>query len=282
MFDVASVSKPITALAVLRLVESGRLSLDDTIQQWLPNSPASWSAISVRHLLAHRAGVRDYINTLPVAQVSLLDGLTNAGLLQLLTQDGRLDFSPGSAAAYSNSNYVLLAEIIARVTGQTYADHLRTTIFEPLGMHSTFVAGSAIPSNINLATNYANQTIPWGINLLTVGDMGIFSSVADLELLLRAFRSGRLVSAATAQSMTVAQSGQAINTAGEYYGFGWLVPGNITHPTVFAHSGMKDGFRSLTRVNQLMDLELLMLSNGGESSTQIMNDVRRVVQQTYD
>lgn len=282
VFDVASVTKPITAVAVLRLVEAGRLSLDDTIPQWVPNLPASWSAITVRHLLAHRSGVPDYITTLPVAQASRLDGLTNAGLLQRLTQEARLDFSPGSAAAYSNSNFVLLAEIIARVSGQTYSDHLRETIFEPLGMRSTFVTGATMPPNISQALNFASKTTTWGINLLTMGDMGIFSSVADLALLLRAFRSGLLVSAETAQAMTVAQSGQALNAGGEYYGFGWLMPGNTTQPTVFAHSGMKDGFRSIVRVNQQQDLELIMLSNGGESTSNVMDNVRRVVQQAYE
>jgi CubicO group peptidase (beta-lactamase class C family) len=177
---------------------------------------------------------------------------------------------------------VLLAEIIARSARQPYADHLRTTIFEPLGMRSTFVAGAEVQANISLALNFASQTTTWGINLLTVGDMGIFSSVADMDLLLRAFRAGRLVSASTAQVMTVAQSGQAVNAAGEFYGFGWLVPGNITQPTVYAHSGQKDGFRSLVRINEQQDLELVMLSNGGEATLRVMNAVRSVVQQTYE
>ena len=282
VFQLASVSKPITAIAVMRLVEAGRLSLDDTALEWLPGLPASWSAITVRHLLAHRSGVPDYIANVPVAQIPRLDGLTNAGLLQRFAQDARLDFVPGSAPAYSSSNYVLLAEIIARSARQPYADHLRTTIFEPLGMRSTFVAGAEVPANISLALNFASQTTTWGINLLTVGDMGIFSSVADMDLLLRAFRAGRLVSASTAQVMTVAQSGQAVNAAGEFYGFGWLVPGNITQPTVYAHSGQKDGFRSLVRINEQQDLELVMLSNGGEATLRVMNAVRSVVQQTYE
>jgi CubicO group peptidase (beta-lactamase class C family) len=282
VFQLASVSKPITAIAVMRLVEAGRLSLDDTALEWLPGLPASWSAITVRHLLAHRSGVPDYIANVPVAQIPRLEGLTNAGLLQRFAQDARLDFVPGSAPAYSSSNYVLLAEIIARSARQPYADHLRTTIFEPLGMRSTFVAGAEVPANISLALNFASQTTTWGINLLTVGDMGIFSSVADMDLLLRAFRAGRLVSASTAQVMTVAPSGQAVNAAGEFYGFGWLVPGNITQPTVYAHSGQKDGFRSLVRINEQQDLELVMLSNGGEATLRVMNAVRSVVQQTYE
>ena len=215
----------------------------------------------------------DYIANVPVAQIPRLDGLTNEGLLQRFSQDAGLDFSPGSAAAYSSSNYVLLAEIIARAIGQRYADYLRERIFEPLGMRSTFVSGAAVPANISLALNYATQTTTWGINLLTVGDMGIFSSVTDMDLLLRAFRSGQLVSAATVQAMTVAQSGQAVTAGGEFYGFGWLVPGNITQPTVFAHSGQKDGFRSLVRINQQQDMELVMLSNGGAATLRVMNAV---------
>jgi CubicO group peptidase (beta-lactamase class C family) len=282
VFQLASVAKPITAIAVMQLVEAGRLSLSDTALQWLPGLPVSWSAITVRHLLSHRSGVPDYIANVPVAQIPRLNGLTNAGLLQRFAQDSRLDFPPGSSTAYSSSNYVLLAEIIARSAGQPYAEYLRTTIFEPLGMRSTFVAGAEIPADISLALNFASQTTTWGINLLTAGDMGIFSSVTDIDLLLRAFRAGELVSASTAQAMTVAQSGQSVNAAGEFCGFGWLVPGNITQPTIYAHSGQKDGFRSLVRINQQQDLELVMLSNGGESTLRVMNAVRRVVQQTYE
>lgn len=282
VFQLASVSKPITAVAVMQLVEAGRLSLDDSVLRWLHGLPASWSAITLRHLLSHRSGVPDYIANVPVAQLPRLDGLTNEGLLQRFSLDAKLDFSPGSASAYSSTNYVLLAEIITRVTGQRYADYLRERIFEPLGMRSTFVSGAAVPANISLALNYASQTTTWGINLLTVGDMGIFSSVTDMDKLLRAFRSGQLVSAATVQVMTVAQSGQAVNAGGEFYGFGWLVPGNITQPTVFAHSGQKDGFRSLVRINQQQDMELVMLSNGGEATLRVMNAVRGVVQQTYE
>ena len=72
--------------------------------RWLPGLPASWSAITVRHLLSHRSGVPDYIANVPVAQIPRLDGLTNEGLLQRFSQDAGLDFSPGSAAAYSSSN----------------------------------------------------------------------------------------------------------------------------------------------------------------------------------
>ncbi|MBC7703869.1 MAG: beta-lactamase family protein [Rhodoferax sp.] len=282
VFQLASVTKPITAIAVMQLVEAGRLSLDDSVLRWLSGLPASWSAITVRHLLAHRSGVPDYVVNVPVAQIPLLDGLTNEGLLQRFSLDARLDFSPGSAAAYSGSNYVLLAEIIARATGQRYADYLRERIFEPLGMRSTFVSGAAVPANISLALNRATQTTTWGIHLLTMGDMGIFSSVTDLDLLLRAFRAGQLVSAASVQAMTVAQSGEAINKGGEFYGFGWVVPGNISQPTVFAHSGQMDGFRSLVRINQQQDMELVMLSNGGEATLQVMNAVRGAVQQIYE
>jgi CubicO group peptidase (beta-lactamase class C family) len=281
VFQLASVSKPITAIAAMRRVEAGLISLDDSVLKWLPELSGTWAGITVRHLLAHRSGVPDYIAKVPVARFALLDGLTNAGLLLRFAENPRLDFLPGSAAAYSSSNYVLLAEIISRSSGQSFPEHLRTAIFEPLGMRSTFVTGAAVPLDVSLALNYANMTTTWGINLLTVGDIGIFSSIEDLSLLVRAFRGGRLVSSATAQVMTVAQSGQAVIEAGDYYGFGWMVPGNVSQPTVYAHTGQNDGFRSLVRINQEQDMELVMLSNGGEATLQVMNAVRVVIQKAY-
>lgn len=282
VFQLASVTKPITAIVVMRLMKGGQLSLDNKARQWLPELPKTWSAITVRDLLVHSSGIPDYIANLPVSQIPTLDGFTNSSLLQRFNNDDKLVFSPGSAAAYSNSNYVLLAEIITRSTGQTYADHVSKTVFEPLGMRSSFVVGTEIPASISIALNFARQTSTFGINLLTFGDIGVLSSVADMEILLRAFRGGQLVDASTVELMTVAQSGYALNSIGEFYGFGWFVPGNITKPIVYAHSGQKDGFRSLVRINQQQDLELVMLSNGGEATLRLMNAVRSVVQEAYE
>jgi CubicO group peptidase (beta-lactamase class C family) len=282
VFQLASVSKPITAIAVMRLIEAGVLSLDDSALKWLPELPAAWDGVTVRYLLAHRSGIPDYAAKVPVAQIPLLDDLTNAGVLQRFAEDPRLEFVPGSAAAYSSSNYVLLAEIISRSSRQSFADHLRTTIFEPLGMRSTFASGSAAPTGVSLALNYAKETSTWGVNLLTVGDINIFTSSEDLVRLIRAFRLGQLVRSNTVQTMTVAQSGEAVNGAGEFYGFGWMVPGNITSPSVFAHTGQMDGYRSLVRINEQLDLELMILSNGGEATLQVINAVRLVVQQAYE
>ena len=281
-FELASVSKPITAMAVMQLVEAGRLSQDDAATRWLKGLPSSWASITIRHLLSHRSGVPDYLSNVPVDQVSVLDGLTNDSLVQRLVQNERLDFAPGSGAAYSSSNYVLLAQVVASVVGRSFAEHVQQQIFEPLDMRSTFVSTRPPPAGLTVALNYGLHTTTWGVRLGTVGDIGITSTVDDLGKLIRAFRAGQVVSLATVQMMTIAQSGKAINASGEYYGLGWTVPGNVQQPTVFAHTGLLAGYRSLMRINQAQNVELLMLSNGGEASLRVINAVRVAVQRGFE
>ena len=121
-FELASASKPLTATLAMQLVEAGLLGLDDSVRQWLPSLPASWSDMTVRHLLTHRAGIPDYMKQINAEKLIALDGLTNEKLLQRWQQTDRLNFAPGSSAEYSNSNYVLLAEIIAKACARLKQD----------------------------------------------------------------------------------------------------------------------------------------------------------------
>ncbi|NBS77465.1 MAG: class A beta-lactamase-related serine hydrolase, partial [Betaproteobacteria bacterium] len=110
-FELASASKPLTAALVVQLAEDGLLQLDDAAVKWLPQFPSVWKTITIRHLLNQTAGIPDYMSQINSTKLLGLDGLTNDKLLQRWVTDNRLNFIPGTQVEYSNSNYVLLAEI---------------------------------------------------------------------------------------------------------------------------------------------------------------------------
>jgi CubicO group peptidase (beta-lactamase class C family) len=139
VFHVASVSKQFTAFAVARLAEEGRLSLDDDVRRHLPDLPDFGAPITLRHLLHHTSGLRDQWSLWAMAGGRLDDVITQENLLDLVRRQRALDFRPGAEHRYSNTNYTLLAEVVARVTGEPFGPYLRRTVFAPLGMAATQV-----------------------------------------------------------------------------------------------------------------------------------------------
>lgn len=281
-FEIASLSKPITAVAVMQLVEKGVLSLSDPAAKWLPELPPAWSGITLHYLLSAQSGLPDYMLDLPISQIGTLDNLTNAVLLQRLITAGKLDFTPGTDTHYSNSAYVLLAEIVGRASGEGYAPYLQAHLFAPLGMRSTYVVDSAPPAGIVVALNYARYARTNGITLRTQGPTGIHSSSADLGKLLAALLEGKMVSLQTLRTMTTPQSLRPVISNGELYGYGWLLPAQGAAFDVFAHTGGEDGFRNLMRVNRSAGLYYLILSNGGDATDKTSAALRALIAQLYE
>ena len=149
MFEIASNSKQYTAGAIMLLELDGKLNLDDGITKYLSGLPQTYSAITVRHLLNHTSGVKDYIEEFQLNR-SLI--YTNQELIKRLGAN-ELNFPPGEDAKYSTTGYLLLGIIIEQITGKPYGEFLRERIFAPLGMNRTRVINLAeiIP---NRATGY--------------------------------------------------------------------------------------------------------------------------------
>lgn len=280
-FELASVAKPITALAVMRLVEREQVSLQDSILKWLPELPETWRSITVHHLLSNQSGIPDYMMNVPRSQAGLLDGLDNATVLHRLATQSRLDFPAGLRTAYSSSNFVVLAEIVERASGRRFAQYLHEQIFEPLGMHSSFVFGAEPAAGVAVALNHALYTTTDGITLATVGPTGIFSSTADMVRLVDGLLDGKLVALDTLRVMTTVQSPQPLKPGGAWYGYGWLLPPEGRPMTLFAHNGQKDSFRSILRIDYERNMYFLVLSNGGDASQQVIDAVNRAVIETY-
>ena len=226
VFEIASLTKIMTALAVMQLRDANLITLSDPVGKWLPQLPRAWAGITIHQLLSHQSGIPDYMSHISVTEAARLDGVTNEVLLARFAADSRLNFAPGTKGEYSNSNYVLLAEIIGRASGRSYAQYVQDRILTPLGMGSTYIYGNGVAQPGVEALNFSRGTTPNPFNatFATVGAIGVHSSTADMATLVRAVAAGQVVPLTTLDAMTSLQSGHAVNASGEFYGYGWYVP----------------------------------------------------------
>jgi CubicO group peptidase (beta-lactamase class C family) len=137
IFHIASVSKQFTAFAIVLLAKQGKLNLDDDIRKYLLWFPDMKSKITIRNLLNHTSGIRDQYNLLAIAGTRLDDVITQEQIIKILSRQQTLDFIPGQQFNYSNSGFLLAAEIVKTVTGQTLRQFTDSAIFKPLGMNNT-------------------------------------------------------------------------------------------------------------------------------------------------
>ena len=281
-FELASASKPLTAALVLQLAESGLLQLDDAAIKWLPQLPSVWGAITIRNLLNQTAGIPDYMSQINSTKLLGLDGLTNQQLLKRWETGSRLNFKPGTQVEYSNSNYVLLAEIASSACGTGFGQCLRQRIFQPLGMNSTRVESEESSQGEVLALNYALSKKTKGILLKTEGPTGIYSSLNDIALWLQAYQAGKIVSKAGTTLMTTPVLMSPVFDSGERYGMGWVLPPEDNKIVSYTHAGQKDGYRTLISVNTTNYVNYIILSNGGDFVQPISTEIKYWIQEIFE
>jgi CubicO group peptidase (beta-lactamase class C family) len=184
VFQLGSIGKQFTAVAVMMLADEHKLNLDDPLSKYLPEVPASWSKVTLRLMLNHQAGIAQY--TTPQRQLlDLSHDYSDAELIQLAIRQP-LDFEPGTDVSYSDVGYVLLGFVINRVAGEFYGDFLRQRVFKPLQMTRTRVISDAdiVPgrtSGYELRDDGSvrNQT-PVSPALNRTADGSLYSTVIDL------------------------------------------------------------------------------------------------------
>jgi len=245
-FYIASNSKAFTAMAIMMLAERGKLSYDDPLTKFFPQFPPYAKRITVRHLLHHTSGIRDYGEDFDDS--NLRPGTVSKLLLAWLAERTSPVFPPGTRYEYSNSGYFLLAMIADKVSGQRLPEFLRANVFDPLGMKHTFVTDEYRRPWPDLATPYVRDggryhDAEFGANPsdLTYGDGGVVSTVGDLFLWDQALDTDRLVKPATlAEGFTTGKTadGEAIG-----YGFGWELDEIYGYRRIL-HSGMWNGWNS--------------------------------------
>ena len=223
-FRIASLTKAFTATAVLQLVESGLVSLDDSLVEIFPNFPPYGAAIKIRHLLNHTSGLIDYESLIPP---DYQGQVTDHDVLLLMLKQRGTYHQPGSKFRYSNTGYALLAELVAMISQKTFQAYLSENIFQPLGMHDSvaYVEGD------NEVSNRAFGYSPVGGGFkrtdqsptsAVLGDGGVYSSVQDLSIWYQMWNGGTgVLSAASIQQMLT--PGRLNDNRPISYGFGWFI-----------------------------------------------------------
>jgi CubicO group peptidase (beta-lactamase class C family) len=194
-FYLASVSKQVTALAVVLAAETGQLSLGDPIRKYLAELPACMDGVTLRHLLTHTGGVRDYFHLGFLAGFGGEHPYSEDEVLRILARQSALNFPPGTDFTYSNSGYVLLAIVIARATGKRLDAFARETIFAPLGMHASSFQHDHTVVVPNKAFGYELREGGWrtaNCQLDVVGDGGMYASLDDMLAWTRNLLSPRI------------------------------------------------------------------------------------------
>lgn len=186
VMDVGSMSKQFTAAAVLLLERQGKLSLHDDVRKWVPELPRLGHRVTLRDLLHHTSGWRDYTDILLIDGVREEAVATAADALRALGRQRALNFDPGTDFAYSNTGYFLLGQVVERVSGQSMRHFLREQIFRPLGMTHSDVFDDHRRVFPRRASSYAPVTTnEWNLisaNWEQTGDGAIQTSVDDLAL----------------------------------------------------------------------------------------------------
>jgi CubicO group peptidase (beta-lactamase class C family) len=276
VYRIGSVTKQFTSVAVMQLVQQGKLSLDDDITKYVPNAPTHGRRILLRHLLNHTSGIPSYTDVGPAfGRVARLD-LAHDSLLAIVRDDS-LQFDPGSHFYYNNTGYYLLGMIIERVTGKSYGDYLRDVLFVPNGLTST-VYCSVAPlikhrsrgydrgRNGLVNSDYIGMDLPFAAGSLC-------STVGDLAAWTRLLHSGKLVDPSSFSALTTPvklTSGRPMS-----YGFGLSVDTLGTHREIH-HGGGINGFISELAHYPDDSLTVVVLANTSPApSGQIAENIAR-------
>lgn len=235
-FRLGSITKQFTATAILQLADQGKLSVDDPISKYYADAPATWSKVTIKHLLTHTSGIPSYTALPKFFETSSKQPLTPDGIIKL-TRDMPLEFEPGTKYNYDNTGYILLGYVIEKVSGETYADYVTKHIFAPLGMKDTGYDVSGVVLRHRASgyqgskdgwknADYLDMTLPYAAGSL-------YSTTGDLLIWDRALADGKILTPASRQAM--------FTDYGHEYGFGWRIDTVGDHQLI-GHGGGINGF----------------------------------------
>lgn len=277
VFRIGSLSKQFVATAIMMLVEEDKLCLDDPVSKYVDGTPKEWKAVTIRHLLNHSSGIPDFLNeNIPFHTWRF--GFDQRVLKAVARYP--LHFAPGAEWRYSNSNYLLLAMVIRKVTGKPYGDFLNERIFQPLGMRHTCV--SPFDGNApGLAVGYE-----WDNNHLQPGYYeapsikayaggGLLSTVLDMAKWDAALNTEKLVKKS---SLDLMWTPVRLNDGSHWrYGFGIGTSGRTGREhLVLSHQGNITGFSSAMERKVDERLTVVVLDNLFNSSDAAMVLVQKI------
>jgi len=218
-FHLASVSKTFTAMAVMKMQEQGKLNINDPVSKYLPGFPLE--GVTIKTLLNHRSGIPNYAHYMERLGWDRKKHVTNKDVLDFIIarhKDIQIN-QPDRRFSYSNTNYALLALIVEKISGLAFPEYMRTSIFEPLGMHDTYVF--TMSDSARFLHSYFSSGREYAFDYLdqVYGDKNVYSTVRDMLKWDQALYGGTFF---TKQTLDSAFSGYSFEKPGiNNYGLGW-------------------------------------------------------------
>ena len=245
-FDLASVSKQFTAMAIMMLAERKKLSYDDPLTKFFPDFPPYAAKITVRHLLTHTSGIADYMEVYEKRFASTKKEPTSQEARLMLAEIEKPLFEPGVKFQYSNSGYMVLAQIVEKASGQPFPVFMREGVFAPLGMDRTIVSDQIIAPSRNRAISYSSGWMGYKVADYSplnriYGDGNVNTSTEDMFKWDQALYTEKLVKQSTLkEAFTPVRLNDGSSAP---YGFGWRVV-DVQGLEVLSHGGGWVGFRT--------------------------------------
>lgn len=285
IFDIASISKTFTAVAILKLEEKGKLKLDDKLTKYLPDLP--YENVTIRQMLSHTSGIVEFQK--PIIRKEVEGKNVNTTQLKnvFVRIKPKLDFTPGTKWSYSNTNYSFLALIIEKVSGKSYAEFIDKYIFQKAKMKNSYISESGVPQNKKekIVERYYRDGIlsPIYINAKTlgfvkrykstynntVGSGNIHSIARDLYKYHKALQKGKLLKTKSLQKMyepvkLTNDKDYKVSPVRNYpskYGLGWEIAIDNSQGKIVYHPGGEPGTRSYFLRNVTKDKCMIIMTN---------------------
>ncbi|WP_164847873.1 serine hydrolase domain-containing protein [Sandaracinomonas limnophila] len=280
-FQLASVSKQFTAVAVMQLKEKGLLNYDDPVKKYIPNFPYD-SVITVRSLLTHRSGLPNYAYALDKYYNKKLP-LNNQMVVDLFAKfKPGIDYRPNAKFAYNNTNYLYLAAIVEKLTGQNFRQYVKENIFEPAEMAHSFIYDPAHPEQLKTAAigYLPRRGAPAvaGFDHLdgVTGDKGIYSTVEDMHHWDMALNQEKLVKRSTLEEAFTPQHREP-KVLPKNYGFGWRLTQLENGEWLTYHTGWWHGFKNYYLHNPKDNSAIIILGNMAGHSLAKVNIVQSIL-----
>lgn len=283
-FRLASISKPITAVAIIQLWEKRLIDLDVKIQKYVPEFPESDKGeITIRQLLKHTSGVTHYKSTMDMVSFKRYDNMVEA---MNKFKNNELLFKPGTSYNYTTYGYTVLGAVIENVSGLSFQDYIRQNIWGPAGMENTDIEDSKVDYE-----NKAKLYIKWGSSYIKSPKTnlsikypggGIQSTAGDLLKFGRAILNNELIDSSSLDLMI---SSTDTLKEGDPYGFGWFVLNSDSNGRIIQHGGSQSGASSFLRI--YLDEEVVVASianslNSNEGTYFICRDLAELlIDSTY-
>lgn len=242
-FQLASVSKQFTAASIMILQERGLLKYNDPVEKYIPEFP--YKGITIWHLLTHRSGLSNYMYFCEETCTNKDTILSCEDVICIMEQQKPKEYyKPDTHFNYNNTNYMLLAAIVERISHMKFPEFAQKNIFEPLGMKSTFINDRSKPLSDKVCTGYYSVTRKAEDNYLdgVVGDKEVYSTVGDLYLWDQALYIDKPLKQNTLQEAWTPHSKERKN--GHNYGYGWRLWTLTDSTKVVYHNGWWHGFNS--------------------------------------